>query len=493
MILQPFLALFSLILYHVPVDVSAAAGDMPNGKEFHVMCSLISLARSDLTKLNVAELSTADVSEIEQLNMSASVASWYNAFDDEVKAGLDAKADSICSKIMPTDKDNCKTLYPKWQASKAALIAGSKENDKLKLKRWPQETVTGRRIQKQLALIAQRANTIYNDYVSNIKPRLADGAPDIKADLEAALYGAGASKKDGSEAATITHSSNRATDCAIRAAGKSLIGDLICLCAPDSTTTTVKLCGHTVATHTHAWGGSFVPKTAWDTLAPKCSPFTGKLTAHEITAALAAFRAALKSDKQADPGTVILGHTHTTGKCPSQAKVACVYYTSAMSQWPSEPSNEIKWYKSLEQAASKLLARAQQAAKQEKDATELQQLKLSAWQLYESIKIEDVPTTPALTPKGNKEPTAEEKKACEKYNGNQKECPQDSCTYDKTKEECKPKAEAESTTKKTGTGATGRANTNCKQHEDKSTCENLNTACQTSVGGWKKGKDGGDD
>nr|APD74186.1 variant surface glycoprotein 1125.2746 [Trypanosoma brucei] len=378
MILQPFLALFSLILYYVPVDVSATAGNMPNGKEFHVMCSLISLARTDLTQLNVAELSSADVAEIEQLNMSASVASWYDAFDDEVKDAQAEKAESTCSKIMAHDKENCKTLYPKWQAAKAAFVAVSKTNDKLKLKRWPQETVTGRRIQKQLALIAAHAKTIYSDYEKNIKPSLADGAPDIRAALEIALYGAGATKKDGSETATIKHSSTRQADCAVPSAGKSLIGDLVCLCAPDSTTTAVNFCGPAVATSGQEWGGSFVTKTAWDTLAHKCKPFEGKLTAIEITAALAAFRAALKSDKQADPGTVILGHPHSTGKCASAAKVACVDYTNAMTHWPSEPSNEIKCYKSLEQAASKLVARAQQAAKQEKTATELQQLNLSA-------------------------------------------------------------------------------------------------------------------
>nr|AAK49465.1 variable surface glycoprotein [Trypanosoma evansi] len=473
------LAFVLLLLPELVKYAKAAQGDMPNGKEFHVMCSLISLARSDLTKLNVAELSTTDVSEIEQLNMSASVASWYNAFDDEVKDAQPDKAESICSKIMAHDKENCKTLYTKWQATKAAFVAASKTNEKLKLKRGPQETVADRRIQKQLALIGERANTIYSDYVKNIKPSLADGAPDIKADLETALYGAGASAKDGSEAATITHSGSREANCAVPEAGKSLIGDLICLCAPDSTTTNVKLCGHTVATHTQAWGGSFVPKTAWDTLAPKCKPFEGKLTAIEITAALAAFRAALKSDKQADPGTVILGHPHTTGKCASAAKVACVDYTKAMTQWPSEPNNEIKWYKSLAQAASKLLSRAQQAAKQEKTATELQHLKLSAWQLYEAMKIENLPTAPVLTPKGNKEPTAEETKACEKYNGNQKECPQDSCTYDKTKEECTPKAGTESAAAGTGdkAGAAG-ANSETEKCTNKKTEGDCKDGCK---------------
>nr|AGH60698.1 variant surface glycoprotein 1789 [Trypanosoma brucei] len=286
MILQPFLALFSLILYHVPVDVSAAAGDTPNGKEFHVMCSLISLAHSDPTKLNVVELTSNDVSEIEHLNMSASVTSWYNTFEDEVKDAQADKAEKTCSKIMAHDKENCKTLYSKWQATKAAFVAASKTNEKLKLKRGPQETVTGRRIQKQLVLIAERANTIYNDYVKNIKPSLADGAPDIRADLDAAIYGTGASAKDGSEAATITHSGSREANCAVPEAGKSLIGDLVCLCAPDRTTTEVKLCGHTVATHSQAWGGSFVPKTAWDTLEPKCAPFSGVFTAADITEAL---------------------------------------------------------------------------------------------------------------------------------------------------------------------------------------------------------------
>nr|AGH60577.1 variant surface glycoprotein 1659 [Trypanosoma brucei] len=324
------LAFVLLLLPELVKYARAAQGDMPNGKEFHVMCSLISLARSDLTRLNVAELSTADVSEIEQLNMSASVTSWYNEFDDEVKDAQAEKAESTCSKIMAHDKENCKTLYSKWQATKAAFIAGSKTNEKLKLKRGPQETVTGRRIQKQLALIADNAKSIYNDYEKNIKPSLADGAPDIRADLDAAIYGTGASAKDGSEAAAIIHSGSREANCAVPEAGKSLIDDLICLRATDSTTTDVKLCGHTVATHTQAWGGSFVPKTACDTLEPKCQSFTGKLTAHEITAAVAAFRAALKSGKQADPGTVVLGNPHTTGKFPSQAKVVCVDYTKEM-------------------------------------------------------------------------------------------------------------------------------------------------------------------
>nr|APD74284.1 variant surface glycoprotein 1125.2866 [Trypanosoma brucei] len=305
---------------------------MSKGKEFHVMCTLISLAHSDPTKLNVVELTRNDVSEIEHLNMSASAASWYNAFEDEVKDAQADKAEKTCSKIMADDKESCKSLYTKWQATKAAFVAASKTNEKLKLKRGPQETVTGRRIQKQLALIAERANTIYAEYERNIKPSLAADAPDIKTDLENALFGTGTFKKDGSDTATMSHSGTRSVDCALPAAGKSLIGDMICLCAPDRTTTAVELCGHTVATHGNTWGPTFVPKTDWRTVESKCPPFTEKLTAHEITAALATFRAALKSDTQGTDGTVILGHPHTSGKCPRQAQVACVDYTKAIKQ-----------------------------------------------------------------------------------------------------------------------------------------------------------------
>nr|AGH60575.1 variant surface glycoprotein 1657 [Trypanosoma brucei] len=322
---------FLLVLFPALVQYARGAqGDTQNGKEFHAMCSLISLARSDVTKLNLAQLSSPNVSEIEQLNMSASVTSWYNAFDDEVKDAQPDKAESTCSKIMAHDKESCKSLYTKWQATKAAFVAASKTNDKLKLKRGPQEIVAARRIQKQLALTADRANAIHTDYVNNIKPSLANGSPETKADMENALFRASASKKDGNDAETCTHSSNRATDCAIRAAGKSLIGDLISLCAPDNTATDVKICGHKVGTNGQAWGGSFKQKTVWDILAPKFPPFSGVLTAAKITAALATFRVALRSDKQADAGTVVSGQAHTDGTCDSQPEVACVDYTKEM-------------------------------------------------------------------------------------------------------------------------------------------------------------------
>nr|ARB50902.1 variant surface glycoprotein [Trypanosoma brucei] len=139
-------------------------------------------------------------------------------------------------------------------------------------------------------------------------------------------------------------------------------------------------------------------------------------------------------------------------------------------QHTSTPGTTIPWVVELRTAADKLRTIQENTAKMHTINNRLRSLNQTLEALAKNPGKQAVTAATAPAKKPTHQAQESLKKQCEKFNNNETHCPTDSCEYDKTKNECKPKPGTETTEAAEGTGQTS-SGVDCSKHQTQQACE----------------------
>ncbi|RHW73430.1 Trypanosome variant surface glycoprotein C-terminal domain containing protein [Trypanosoma brucei equiperdum] len=229
---------------------------------------------------------------------------------------------------------------------------------------------------------------------------------------------------------------------------ETLADVMLCLCVDGSgaaATGTQKVCADKSTNHvSHKFplttNGHL--KTVFDELKKGCGkPGDSKTTAAEIRAALAAIRGQI-TIKNSDG---YLGKYDTDGNCDgTTASGFCVKYVN-YALGTNGDYDKIGWVQKAEKAAELIEETAREIKTTETLTSVLETLEQEAWTIAARAAI----LTEHKAAEYSIQPVSVQKEAqskkCSQYHNNETHCPIDTCEYDKTKKECKPKAGSEST------------------------------------------------
>nr|CAJ16345.1 variant surface glycoprotein (VSG, atypical), putative [Trypanosoma brucei brucei TREU927] len=447
-----------------------------NAYEYGALCTLVNIAsRTHEHKENTEDIRDV-IAHIAAINISAAGANVSaNAIDKAKASYTDLKeSDQIKKLCTPETWTFCAEGAKRLKAKKAT-------GEYLE---WQTLAEDGYR-HPQLIELAATASEILGKLTTQIQP---DVTTAINANLKAAILG---TDSDDEAATVVPVGEDRNRVCGTdgggtgtRKAGSALKIDMMCLCGKHSSD------GSTgdEACHSESTNKPSTPMTAgtnvqqdWLKLKTQCRKQSRSppLTPAAISAALENFYSKIAKAKNTDfKKTYVLGNRGGTftGGCTGDNganDAKCVQYEGAtFANGKAGPA----WAEKLRQAEADLAAMRLRQTQLFALTNRALGLNSTVNILRHAPKIHQPPTKQRDVTE--KQPTVAEKKACEKYNGNQKECPQEGCTYDEKENKCKPKPGTENTTgtgRKTIEKRKGKLEHECTKAQD---CKWESNACK---------------
>nr|APD73154.1 variant surface glycoprotein 1125.343 [Trypanosoma brucei] len=432
--------------------VKAAAND--NGQEFRALCTIYKLASSSKGE-NAAQKSqhvSQIIAELNNLNISTATDSYFERKDETVPA---------------TNGDAKKAELQAWHDKNKQLVAPTTDGKPGEYAR-PAHTPARDLANKQINNLIQTATQAQTDATKQLETAKTKRNT-THAALETALYAG--KKADGSAG---IYPSTKAKGCGNGStgddeAGTSIMANFLCLCTKD-TGSGDNSCLPSgtipdVADATPQAGAA----TAWTAIKTNCGPTTpaDEPTATKLSQALASFRPLVGNQRVANQphSPYVLGKHDTGNGCDGKATKTCVNYKNQL----TKGHHQIPWVIHVEKAIKELQEAEQIETSIAEAAYQLKALVTQGRNHY--LTALHAPKDQPIAIQTKKSPTPEESKACEKYNGNQKECPKDSCTYDEKENKCNPKTGAENKAAGTGEKSTG---VDRSKHQTHKTCKTEN-------------------
>nr|APD73435.1 variant surface glycoprotein 1125.1191 [Trypanosoma brucei] len=425
----------ALVFLGTSSRVYGAAGDGANGADFHVLCNLVNLEKTPVdTVIPQLNLDDKALDDIREIWVALADPKYTTSLPNRLGAQGAATAETACQ-TSPKAAE-CKSNWTKWQAAKQITATAGEQAKHKPLSDELRNSVWGKQAAEAVAHLEALATKDLNDYTSSLKSQIDTMRATLKSQLTDALYGNGQTSFEGAEGATRTVGANRAAGCKGANVGKSLVGDLLCLCAVDSNQGNAKHCGFvTTSCSSRLWtactGAS--AKSAWLKIDGECGHFTKlEFGPQALTLALAAFSGRLRSDITADADTeaaVYLGNSHTRNCAQTGRAARCVDYSSAFKE--GESRQKITWYDKLASAASTLAAITKKQAEVQTKHDEIKQLTQEADRVYLSLStlnIKDIEAhrqpAPAVAAALNNQ-----KEKCSQYHKKSNECTDDRCKW----------------------------------------------------------------
>nr|APD74003.1 variant surface glycoprotein 1125.2509 [Trypanosoma brucei] len=387
------------------------------------------------------------------------------------------------------EENDCMSNWTKWTAAKARAKTQGKDAKFPRLSDEVTKSPWGKQQAEYVAHLEAGLSRLYAQYKAAEESAADPQNSGLQKQLDNALYGKDASSKDGKVPQTRTTSGDRNSDCKGKNVGKSLIGDLFCLCAVDNSMQTALSCGFSTpgcaATAWRSCTGASATAT-WTTIKEQCGHYLKpQLTHSAISMALSAFLGRLERDATKDiesANAVFLGQ-HNSGNCGDANAVRCVNYTDAFKGQAA--AHKIAWFDAMLAADSELTALKAAQAAVEKTRQAIARATHQAKLIYRSLSVPGATKLP--NPQGAPitivQPTAEKENKCKIKNKTADECPSKHCDYDKEKGECTPKPGTENTA--AGTGAAGTTTEKCKGKPEKDCkspdCKWEGTECKYSI------------
>nr|APD74570.1 variant surface glycoprotein 1125.4035 [Trypanosoma brucei] len=496
----------ALVFLGATSRVYGAAGDGANDADFHVLCNLVNLAKTPVdTAIPQLNLDDKALDDIREIWVALADPKYTTSLPNKLGAEGAATAETPCQ-TSPKAAE-CKSNWTKWQAAKQRTATAGEQAKHKPLSDELRNSVWGKQAAEAVAHLEAKATKDLNDYTNSLKSQITTMRTTLKSQLTDALYGNGQTSFEGTEGATLTVGSNRAAGCEGANVSKSLVGDLLCLCAVDSNQGNAKHCGFvTTSCSSGLWtactGAS--AKSAWLKIDGKCGHFTKlEFGPQALTLALAAFSGRLRSDITADADTeaaVYLGNSHTRNCAQTGQAARCVDYSSAFKEGASR--QKISWYDKLASAATTIATITEKQAEVQTKQYAIKQLTQEADRIYLSLStlnIKDIeahrqpaPAVAALL--------SSKKAKCSQYHNKSKECTDNGCKWEGATEKdgkCIVDESKVATQTTTGTGAGdgaagATASTGCKRHGTKAECDADKTGDKQNCA-WRKGKEGEDE
>ncbi|RHW73730.1 Trypanosome variant surface glycoprotein C-terminal domain containing protein [Trypanosoma brucei equiperdum] len=470
-----------------------AAGE--NQKIFLLLCRAVTAVEETRAAPKLGDEQEADAKRATDLAFYLEA---QEAVDEVAKTNAKEKIEGlpdeqVAAKCKKTNLEKCKSaaLWLKnMEASAKQQIQAAARSD-TNLKQILNTTL------KQISAAKTNAET---------KTAEHDGGKKSQDKLVEAVYG---SETNRQEPKIIANAPSRQAACGTgettpgTTAGESIVATLACLCSSNSGTDN-KGCLKTGAPRQTSWEAN-TAIAAWQQIKSRCTEAaTGTKTrgSTELEAAIQGIRTELYTAKGTDHDAIgFLGTKHGTGKgdCDGDHatnKGACANFKKANGE-----VDEPKWLTNLQAAAT---AARQEEEKERAVAQAVARIRtlnstlttLLATSMIATQLGDHKQTVPTTTIVGDKSKNQQEEaeKDCNKVNSEDECRGKTDCTYDKPDKKCTLSKEAKKKAEKAAkqeTGGKDDKKDRCNKHgTDKTKCEAENTAGQTPVCGFRKGKDG---
>ncbi|SCU72929.1 Trypanosomal VSG domain/Trypanosome variant surface glycoprotein C-terminal domain containing protein, putative [Trypanosoma equiperdum] len=306
----------------IPAAVDGAAAD--NAADFLAICDAWKAAAALRKVTDNTAISTTDLDDILNLNMSLADQKWQQIFDEKyTPAGWEGYRQKHSEQLKNADWTK---QWPHWERARQASKPEAKGWAKSILDKLPAPPPP--ELKRQLVLFADTALDIYLDKTTSTP----EGSPDLATQIKTKAAEAMCSPPltadaTGNACKPFSETPAKPATCTSSKPGKtgSSIGiDILCLCS----TQTDAVCRHTNDAQPEIMSADEKLKTgALDALTPLCgTPDPTADIEHATTLALAAFRARLNAHiAPAATGEVYIGKTKGAGCGRSDG--ACLEYT----------------------------------------------------------------------------------------------------------------------------------------------------------------------
>nr|APD74543.1 variant surface glycoprotein 1125.3201 [Trypanosoma brucei] len=438
----------------------------------HMLFNLLSLETMTPPEPTETHDFTKDITEIRQINMTKAPQEWQVLFAGgktannwKIRGGQD-KAEPM--------KTHWQSTFDDWVADLERST--KKQPDKTWIELNPPPAGIWKRlkshkiINRTLQYLIE-ANKQFLALQEAVKTTKLQEAREF---LSEALYGSGAQDGKPTKAKTINGAGGYAKECAANG-GKSILGDLMCVCGSitnggteDCTGATINLAGD------GGMSGTF------DTAKQLCKDEpTGKLTSVQLREAEKSAKLAIRTSENGARQIKHLGKI-TAGTCSDETSQQCVIYTSYLTgDSTAKGVANIPWIKKLEAAETAVEEREITQAKASSKAVDVKTFVAQAKQAYLAG------TRPIKQRQAGTNHNTKIQEDCSKHTANAA-CPTSHCkwnsTTDTTGSHCKPKNGEEQKTQGTdgaaGTNAEGKKCSDKKNDECKDGCKWENNACK---------------
>nr|APD72747.1 variant surface glycoprotein 1125.1298 [Trypanosoma brucei] len=358
---------------------SDAAFSEANAADLHLLCAAFRLGGVDIQLPDIKELDQADIDELRTMNMSTADPSWQELFKgDPNKDTWQARKNAIKKEPFLTHWDQS---FPQWQQDYQQAIKTS--NGKI----WIAEhKAPSHEWQRQLAAhtinaTLEQISSLQTTY-DRIKTAVTTTkAQEVKSLICEALYGDGQTDCTPKATVTTAHDTTWATGCAT-AGGKSIVGDMLCLCCASSGSSTQDCDNSNIAC---GWSSSITAQAA--TVTAKCpSQKPAKLTAQVLAATIAQLKSGIRHK---DDSSAIKFHLGSNpNSCGGTSGQLCVEYAKAsVAGGDGEGLYAIPWIKKMNEAQAKADEIVASAAEAQSTAMLIELLIASAKATYSAPAV----------------------------------------------------------------------------------------------------------
>ncbi|SCU70595.1 Trypanosomal VSG domain containing protein, putative [Trypanosoma equiperdum] len=250
----------------------STAGDRVNAVDFQVLCALVNLAQTDLSTASPQKtIAESALDTIRDIYVSLADPDWLKLYPEKPPQDTPTAKAVGCNK--PEEETDCMANWTKWTAAKARAKTQGKDAKFPRLSDEMTKSPWGKQQAEYVAHLETEATRLYGQYKATEESAADPKNSGLQKQLDNALYGKDASSKDGKAPQTRSTTGTRNADCKGNNVGKSLIGDLFCLCAIDSTTSNAYSCGFDTAGCTATAWSSCTGTSAgatWTTIKEQC-------------------------------------------------------------------------------------------------------------------------------------------------------------------------------------------------------------------------------
>ncbi|CAJ16740.1 variant surface glycoprotein (VSG, atypical), putative [Trypanosoma brucei brucei TREU927] len=493
-----------LALFLSAKQATSDVGPADNGAVFRQLCKLVALAEKSPALGPHATLNTAAVTEMEELNISLSPATWQAKF---AKAEVTDTLEEMKTKANVTDDNIAKDWHNKWRqwvlaykatrpdTAAATRIKEAGFNNLTPGRRWAAQMRVQAHLARAQALLtegkqysAAAAKPTAADYPKKLKDAVLGDDVGNKASVTIAKTFSGGANSGRSNACGGNIANHPATTAA---------ATLMCVCAEAAANQPGGACisGQTVTT---TWTTAAPPALGvWTQLAGECPDDDGAVISAD--ALLTPIRE-LNSMVVKLNNAGFLGKTVTKSNCDGSSDAGvCVKYSDFTGKGDKK-FTDIPWVVKLVNLAQDLQLREAAAAAIKNINHQLKAEREAAYAC--ATALTEPPTT--VETKSLSSKTKEDKEGCKQQKSNKTACTEANCKWQgktETDGPCKPK-DGEGQTNAaagTGTGTAGdqkkerAASAWCAKHgTDETACENDKTGDKQNCA-FRKGKESEDE
>nr|AGH60108.1 variant surface glycoprotein 1169 [Trypanosoma brucei] len=434
-----------------------------NGRQYYTLCAIYREATAPIGQKAQPFVQGADYDTLLEANMSVSDENWQKMFDDDSETNTWAKKkDGLKAK---NDKIDWEKEWESWRKARKALIkeAGKWATLSKDLKKPAATSAAAQRIREltraEQAAVRQAASE------PTVGPTKITDA--IQTKLKDALCAGKAAWKNSPATCDMTNpAESKSTACDKTHAGKSLLSDMLCLCA----TVTNGECLQGAASNS-LLNVAALKSGAMAELLEHCPKIDDNTPpAQQLANGLSAFQSMVGQGKNVD-GAIIFGGDITTG-CDNPAS-SCVDYQEQFKK-DGKGFGGIDWLVKMRQALSMQTIYEQHLENQKNTAELLKRAPIEALELYKERQQQPLTLVP---PAPTHQKPSQAATNCGEHTANAT-CTDNNCKWDSAAEttgkHCKPQNGKEQKTQGTdrsaGKNAEGKKCTDKKRKEDCKDC-----------------------